>query len=89
MRGWTSADGELDLDHGDPCPAEYMITVEEYRGRFIDLLGCKLERWTFGERNLDRATAVILIGDGEVCRQEQVFAALWWDKHGNHRVAAQ
>ena len=83
MRGWIEHDAHLTLDAAEgyaECAATYQMTVEYSRGRVVDLISATLTDWIFNGRHQTRATAVALLGDEEVERQEELTAAQWWDR---------
>ena len=73
----TNYTGTLYLDAADhECPAVYELDVIWMQGEpYVNSV--RLDEWTFGGRRQTRETAVALIGDGEVQRQEGEAVEAW------------
>ena len=75
----TRYTGTLYLDAADlECPAVYEIADYWVQGE-PQVAAVDLISWTFDGRLQTRETAVLLIGDGEVQRQEGEAVEAWLD----------
>ena len=83
MDGWIAHEATLTLDAPEgyaECAATYQMAVTYRRGRVDDLRRAELTDWIFNGRHQSRATAVALLGQSEVTRQEELTASQWWDR---------
>lgn len=88
--GWESIACTLTLDAPEgysECPATYSIGTQWDNGRLLRWDACTLDEWAFNGRKQTRATAVALLGEDEVRRQEEL-AGERWSYENRRRIAA-
>lgn len=88
MRDWPTFTDEIELNWGDPCPAEFQLTVDTINGRYEDVCCAIVERWWFNGREQARDTLIQLLGTDEVLRQEKAYENRWWEIYAHTRVGS-
>ncbi|WP_139206561.1 hypothetical protein [Paracoccus homiensis] len=81
MTQWIPHEEAMDL-MGEPYPAEWTLCITRNlrSGRIDEVHRAELTEWDFHGRKQDRRTAALLMGEDEICRQEQLVLDRFWDR---------